>query len=498
MLETVGKPAEDLQKALEYLRDASSQNNQKGKLVLDWFDEYLSEPVAISYIKSGNQIGNRLKEQKGKNAPNTVFLFNDDKLLQRTADRIHEYIDSGHSRIYFFTQDSCLTNGFALKLKLISGDSDPLEELIGDIFGQPDVKELLIPQDELGSISPGASEENSNIKEYFEVEPNDHGKLPLSQPLQKILHGCPGSGKSYVLAEDAKDAHFVIRTVFHPETRYSDFVGGLRPESIYRLPQNTDDTPKFEGATTRVPGEPYVQYVVQPGPLLKAYHLACLRPDMSVVLIVEELSRAVAAHVFGDMIQLLDRQEKEGDEAFGFSEYEIEPRPEIRSWLTFNQILHDKVAPGNMRFPPNLYIWATMNRSDQNARQLDSAFLRRWSKQYLSFREKGAFDDTKVNYGGGVVSWGELRSAINSKLQETEGVPEDKFIGPYFISKRRLIDPDSIYEDLLGYIWNDVLKSRASTFFGGPATFAELKEVWDSGKGSPLGPIESNDVASDE
>lgn len=276
--------------------------------------------------------------------------------------------------------------------------------------------------------------------------------------------------------------------MFHPETRYSDFVGGLRPESIYRKPRD-DEKLEFEGASSKVPGEPYVQYVVQPGPLLKAYHLACLDPDASVVLIIEELSRAVAAHVFGDMLQLLDRRDVTGDELSGYSEYEIEPRPEIRSWLMFHNIRHGKVRLGNMRFPPNLYIWATMNRSDQNARQLDSAFLRRWSKRYLSFRQVGAYDDHDVKYGGRLVKWGILRATINARLQETEGVPEDKFIGPYFISPKRLADPEAVYEDLWGYIWNDVLKARAAVFFEGSVTFAELHEVWDRGNGSPIGPV---------
>ncbi|QCL83330.1 hypothetical protein CFBP5875_01310 [Agrobacterium pusense] len=316
--------------------------------------------------------------------------------------------------------------------------------------------------------------------------PNATGQFPLNFPIQRILHGCPGSGKSYRLHEDASKAHFVIRTVFHPETRYSDFVGGLRPESIYRI---ADDEVEFIGAEEEVPGEPYVQYALQSGPLLKAYRLACLYPDHSVVLIVEELSRAVASHVFGDMLQLLDRRDRDSDPLNGVSEYEIRPRNEIRSWLLLNDVHHANVAYGNMRFPANLYIWATMNRSDQNARQLDSAFLRRWSKNYLSYREVGTYDGDLVTYGGASVRWGDLRSALNERLKSSEGVPEDKFVGPYFISKRRLADPETIYEDLWGYIWNDVLKSRAPAFFGGISTFAELRDSWAAGDGSPIGEV---------
>src|SRR3546814_4981392 len=72
------------------------------------------------------------------------------------------------------------------------------------------------------------------------------------------------------------------------------------------------------------------------------YQVACLHPTKSVVLIIEELSRGVAAHIFGDILQLLDRAEEGPIE--GYSEYEIEARPDIRSWLLFNEIWNAEVA----------------------------------------------------------------------------------------------------------------------------------------------------------
>lgn len=329
---------------------------------------------------------------------------------------------------------------------------------------------------------------NSNWS-YLEDEPLATGKRYLGLPLQRLLHGCPGSGKSYRLEQEAASAHWTIRAVFHPETRYSDFVGGLRPVSIYRI-DDASDAPKFIGAAAEVPGEPYVHYVVQPGPMLKAYHLACANPDKSVILLIEELSRAVAAHVFGDTLQLLDRLEGvKGAIPAGYSEYEIEPRADISAWLGANAIGHKHVRPGRMRFPDNLYIWATMNRSDQNARQLDSAFLRRWDKEYLSYLQECVYGDTKVLYGGAATTWEKLRVALNERLKDMGGVPEDKFIGPYFLSPSKLKNPNAVAEDLWGYLWNDVLKTRAPNFFPGMTTLAELLKTWDGGQGAPLGDL---------
>lgn len=330
---------------------------------------------------------------------------------------------------------------------------------------------------------------SSVAPEWSDFEENGAGEYPLPFPLQRIVHGCPGSGKSHLLQSDATKAHYVIRTVFYPESSYSDFVGGLRPQSIYKI---EEETPTFAGSTVEIIGEPYVHYVVQTGPLLKAYQMACLHPDRSVVLIIEELSRAVASHVFGDTLQLLDRVETEEGDWQGYSSYEIEPRPDISSWLAFREVWHAGTGAGRMRFPPNLYIWATMNRADQNARQLDAAFLRRWEKRYLSFLEEGAFDGVEVRYGGESVEWGTLRRVINERLSNFGGIPEDKFIGPYILPAKRLQDPTAIYEDLWGYLWNDVLKNRASSFFEGAATFAELGQTWAAGDGSPLGPLEKS------
>lgn len=316
------------------------------------------------------------------------------------------------------------------------------------------------------------------------ITANPDGTFPLDRPLQRIVYGCPGSGKSHLVGEDAKKAHFTVRTVFFQETSYYDFVGGLRPQSIYRL---TDEPSAYVGSTIEVPGEPVIQYVVQPGAFLKAYRLACDFPDKSVVLIIEELSRAVAAHVMGDVLQLLDRIE-DGLEA-GLSVYDVDARPDVESWLLLNNVHHANVTAGKLRLPANLYIWATMNRADQNARQLDAAFLRRWSKTYVSYLEGGSFDGIPVRYGGQDIAWSVLRNAVNRRLLDVGGIAEDKFVGAYMISARKLTDPDAVFEELWGYLWNDVLKTRAPQVFPDCATLAEVRQKWKGGEGSVIGPL---------
>jgi hypothetical protein len=309
------------------------------------------------------------------------------------------------------------------------------------------------------------------------------------KPVQLLLHGCPGSGKSYKLADYSASAHYVFRTVVHPEARYADFIGGLRPRTAWKV---EIPPPDFVGLDFRPPGEPRIIYEFQPGPLLQAYYLACFEPDRSVVLIIEELSRGNASQLFGDFLQLLDRLEEDSQGVpAGASVYSIDPRPEVKAWIIENDILPPATQRGQARLPPNLFLWATMNRADQNARQLDSAFLRRWTREHCSWRvTDGQWDGVEVCYAGVVISWGALRSAVNQRLTELPGVPEDKFIGPYFIPKTRLSQPAFILEDLWGYLWYEVLKTRASDFFS-VGTFAELADNWNNGVGAPIGELAS-------
>jgi hypothetical protein len=207
---------------------------------------------------------------------------------------------------------------------------------------------------------------------------------------------------------------------------------------------------------------------------------------------VEEISRGNAAQIFGDFLQLLDRLERnDGNVPAQASAYAIDPRPEVRAWVIDNDIVPVATSRGKVRFPPNLYIWATMNRADQNARQLDSAFLRRWAREHCSWKtSNAAWDSDLVSYGGSSVSWGVLRNAINSRLTDIQGVPEDKFVGPYFVARSRLGLPEYLLEDLWGYLWHEVLRSRAPDFFG-VSTFAELADNWRDGAGSPIGDLSS-------
>ena len=129
-------------------------------------------------------------------------------------------------------------------------------------------------------------------------------------------------------------------------------------------------------------------------------------------LIIEEINRGNCAQIFGDLFQLLDRAEN------GFSEYPIEADTDLQKEIersfkdednymingeiiikeainynsNYGETLSEDVQHGRvLLLPPNLFIWATMNTSDQSLFPIDSAFKRRWDWEYMPIEngEKG-------------------------------------------------------------------------------------------------------------
>jgi hypothetical protein len=299
----------------------------------------------------------------------------------------------------------------------------------------------------------------------------------------RIVFGAPGTGKSYLLNKEKKalisaDEDFE-RVTFHADYSYSQFVGTYKP-------------------VTSASGE--ICYKFVPGPfmrlLLKAYRNLFIAYDATnhnfdltkvkpYLLIVEEINRAHTAAVFGDVFQLLDRDDT------GVSEYEIQPSEEIREFLCDN-LGGNKEDYESIKIPDNMFIWATMNSADQGVFPMDTAFKRRWHFQYIGI-DDGEFhidiDPTSgkktatENQGGtfqvaGVnIEWNVLRRAINARLSNASfRIHEDKLMGPFFIktmdSARHQILSDDQFIDLfcnkvIMYLYEDAAKTRRQELFKG-------------------------------
>ena len=290
------------------------------------------------------------------------------------------------------------------------------------------------------------------------------------RPLQQIFYGAPGTGKSYRIKNDervkeADEKNLVFRTTFHPDSDYSTFVGAYKPtigEKAVRnvagdIVKNTNKEDVFEECIT---------YSFVPQAFLQAYIAAWNNPEDNVFLVIEEINRGNCAQIFGDLFQLLDR------DCDGFSEYPIMADNDLKKYLNGTDeegkdVLTNKdgIKDGKLRLPKNLYIWATMNTSDQSLFPIDSAFKRRWDWVYVPIDT--AKEMWYVKVGGIYYSWTTFLDKVNDELL-TDETAEDKHLGFYFCkatekkdgteSDPNVITADTFVGKVLFYLWNDVFK----------------------------------------
>ncbi|EGR3414118.1 AAA family ATPase [Vibrio parahaemolyticus] len=290
----------------------------------------------------------------------------------------------------------------------------------------------------LDSISTGGSTFGSKISSPFPVSSPTF--IPSSNSgTNTIYYGAPGTGKSYKIKNEIGRAK-KITTVFHPDTQYADFVGSLKPKT-----------------GTNSAGDPIITYEFRPGPFTTAFIEAekvktTLTP---VYLVIEEINRASAAAVFGELFQLLDRKTD------GSSEYEIElSDPDMLEYI--NSRLPTTVT--SLSLPPNLFLVATMNSSDQAVKPMDTAFKRRWSFEYIQIDySKATAGQLPIPLSSGTtnIEWAKFAEIINQRLQNL-GVPEDRLLGHRFLSDVELSTPKAATNSLCGklfvYLWDDVLR----------------------------------------
>ena len=302
--------------------------------------------------------------------------------------------------------------------------------------------------------------------------------LKLSKPHQRIFFGAPGTGKSYKLNQEAK--HYFgdkfKRVTFHPNYMYGNFVGQYKP---YPADGNSEK----------------ITYKFVPGILINQLVEALKNPDKNYLVIIEEINRANVAAVFGDLFQLLDRNSN------GESEYSIAITKELQDYFKneafFGELLNETIQKklgddfSTLYLPNSLYIWATMNSADQGVMPMDTAFKRRWDFTYLGVND--AVDDNSDEFesyifsgGDGLYKWNDYREQINDRLSKLN-IPEDKLLGPYFLSKNVLSNEDKSYisevlkDKVLMYLYEDAARAFRGKLFkeGTFGTYSQLCKAFD-------------------
>ena len=313
-------------------------------------------------------------------------------------------------------------------------------------------------------------------KEIFSYEAKKV-KLPSNLTLQQIYYGAPGTGKSKTI-KDLTFGESVIRTTFHPDSDYASFVGTYKPITEEVTLRDCNGKKVIDEETNEVVKEERIAYKFIPQAFLEAYVEAWkkLGSSKKQFLIIEEINRGNCAQIFGDLFQLLDRNE------YGFSDYPIVADKDMQKYLekefagweiTNKDEINQLYGEANMVnlimkgerlvLPSNLYIWATMNTSDQSLFPIDSAFKRRWDWKYVPIRE-GRDKETNaplnwyINTGDKQYKWWSFISKVNELIGSLTN-SEDKKLGYFFCkAKDGEIDADLFVSKVIFYLWNDVFK----------------------------------------
>jgi len=331
-------------------------------------------------------------------------------------------------------------------------------------------------------------------------------QTPLKNtPLQQIYYGAPGTGKSFEIDTKIKANNLsAVRTTFHPDSDYSTFVGAYKPvieetqaKVVPVVVNNGISLNQNEGTYT----EKRITYKFVMQAFMKAYLAAWKKmadnPNCpkAQILVIEEINRGNCAQIFGDLFQLLDRA------CNGFSSYPIEADEDLSQAINeafkeskdyhlnssinvegcvkdyvsnYDASLSEDIQEGRiLLLPPNLYIWATMNTSDQSLFPIDSAFKRRWEWKYVKItngyekKDNGEFKrdtnenkiklDWKIETNG--EDWYGFICQINRIISNMTS-SADKQLGYFFCQANEYgkITAETFVSKVIFYLWNDVFK----------------------------------------
>ncbi|MBQ4595310.1 MAG: AAA family ATPase [Akkermansia sp.] len=388
---------------------------------------------SFASLAEGEEVSYSLVNEEGKKRQ--IFK---NFMAARIGDKVACYESSPACSLVAFAEVSAEQDGTCIRFKKTCNLETPVP--LADLKAHAVLRERF--EHIQGSLFDLSREQ------YAALERMTQPAMRWQGPHNRILFGAPGTGKSYLLNEDAV-AYFeesrMERVTFHPEYTSFDFIGSYMPT--------------VQGRGT---AQEHITYSFVPGPFARVLRKALLHPETPYLLLIEEINRANAASVFADIFQLLDRDKK------GQSLYFITPTPHLAEYLGLAED-----AP--LRLPDNLYLWASMNSADQGVFPMDTAFKRRWNYEYCGIDDA---KDALLSVGYCAADWNKLRNHVNKLLQHA-GVNEDKQMGPFFLSAVELETVDSflsaVKSKVLMYLYEDAARhKRAAVFKKSKARYSEL------------------------
>lgn len=300
----------------------------------------------------------------------------------------------------------------------------------------------------VGCYKPKSSKDINRIKQpildYDSLV--DKFKEYLNVPNVNITKVCTVFGFDYHdsilrIQENGHKILDLVNDAYKSNTTYDSVVrGGMACFEKYPIVDNSSK----------------ITYEFVPQAFTKAYTEAW-NTEEDVYLIIEEINRGNCAQIFGDLFQLLDRKN-------GVSEYPVDADTDLQNYLsealaetTRTDIPEDVKSGKKLMLPSNLYIWATMNTSDQSLFPIDSAFKRRWNWKYIKIKNHPECN-YQIKVGDEEYDWWQFITKINAIIASMTS-SADKQLGYFFCkAKDGEIDEETFVSKVIFYLWNDVFK----------------------------------------
>jgi type II restriction-modification system restriction subunit len=297
-----------------------------------------------------------------------------------------------------------------------------------------------------------AWEEHYNFDELLEIIPTD---IPTGEPYA-VEKFCLRHYRAIDQLNLSRGERDQLRRRILDASRGTEYQGDTIQTATVDVGIHLGKYLEEQGILSRTGRNSEITYSFTPQVFTNAYVRAWQEPYKDIYLVIEEINRGNCAQIFGDLFQLLDRDEG------GVSCYKIKADKDLAGYLeeTLGKD-HEGIKGGNLRLPANLHIIATMNTSDQSLFPMDSAFKRRWDWVYvpISYNEDKS-STFEISIGDKKYLWVKFLEEVNAKILEATQ-SEDKQMGNFFI-KRSIVE-DEFKSKVMFYLWHEVCKDEYHT-----------------------------------